>query len=93
MITFDEDSLAEALEVIQVSLKEVSVNRRKKASFITSLWTNINYDDWSEDEVYAELSHVILSAYNTLMILATEKTLSGLVKAGYYAKACMSTLR
>ena len=93
MITFDERALGEAIEVIQTSMKEVAVNRKKKNSFITSLWTTINYDDWTEDEVYAELSHLILSAYNTLMILATEKTLSGLVKAGYYAKTCMSTLK
>lgn len=93
MITFDEDSLNLALEVIQSSMKEVAIHRRKKPSLITSFWTSVNYDDWSEDEVYAELSHVILAAYNTLMILSTEKTLSGLVKAGYYAKTCMSTLK
>lgn len=93
MITFDDHSLNQAIEVIAVSMKSVSVNRRKRPSIITSLWTSVNYDDWTNDEVYAELSHLILSAYNTLMILATEKTISGLVKAGYYAKSSMSTLK
>lgn len=92
IIVLQDDAVAEAMDSIHSALVVVNRYRKKRNAFTRMLWTP-DYNDMTDTEVHAEGSYSFLSAMASGMSIANEKSLIGLLKAGYWAKTSYSVLR
>ena len=91
MITADTAMMNGALKIVGEALKEIDAQRRKKMMF-SSYFTTPNYDEYSEEEVQAEILFLFLTVAQSALIIVQEKSILGLIKAGFMARNCLSIL-
>lgn len=92
LITADTAMMNEALKVVSEALKEIDAKRRKKGIF-SSYFSTPNYDEYSEEEVQSEILFLFLTGAQSALIVVQEKSILGLIKAGFMARNCLSILR
>lgn len=92
LITADTDAMNEAIKMVAEALKEIDGNRRKKSLF-SSYFSTPNYDEYEEEEVQAEILFLFLTGAQSVLVLVQEKSILGLIKAGFMARNCLSILK
>jgi hypothetical protein len=92
VVTFQEAHLEEALQTITKSIEVVDMHRRKTNRFSRLIWTP-NYDEYTDDECLAEGCYSVLTSCMSGMTIICEKTFMGLIKACYWGKTSIDTLK
>ena len=92
LVTFQDDNLTEGMATLHEGLSFVDNHRRKTSRLSRLLWSP-DYDDYTDNECMAEGCYFVLASFTSLMSLVCEKSLVGLLKAGYWSKTAFDVLR
>lgn len=95
VITFEESAISEALNVTTETIAVVDTLRKKRSTFSRYFsWSGPNYDlDYTDEQIHAEGAHCVMAALASVLTLLSEKTFSGLFRAGLWCKNSFDTLK
>ena len=88
IVTLDPDEIEAAMKACQYAMDE-SYAARKKQSWITSWFWRFDTNDYTDEEIHAELGYAETTIIMALLICITERTIMGLVKAGLKLQSAM----
>ena len=92
VVTFQDETLSEAMKALHSGLTVVNIYRRKRSRLSRLLWSP-DFDDYTDLECQAEGCYSVLSSITSVMSILHEKSLVGLVKAGYWGKTAFDVLK
>ncbi|KAI1296597.1 Tetratricopeptide repeat protein 39B [Halotydeus destructor] len=90
IVTLDPQEIEHALGKCQEALTACHESRRKVNWFASWFW-KIDANDYTDEEIHAELGYAETTILMALLICLTERTIVGLVKAGFRIQSSMSS--
>jgi len=89
IVTLDPEEIDIALQKCQLALTACHEGRRKVNWFASWVWKT-DPNDYTDEEIHAELGYAETTCLMALLICLTERTIVGLVKAGFRIQSAMS---
>jgi len=88
IVTLDPEEIEVALKACQEAIDACHEARRKQSWFTSWFWKT-DPNDFTDEEIHAELGYAETTILMALLICITERTIVGLVKAGFKIQTSM----
>lgn len=88
IVTLDPDEIEAALKACQEAIDACHEARRKQSWFTSWFWKT-DPNDFTDEEIHAELGYAETTILMALLICITERTIVGLVRAGFKIQTSM----
>lgn len=88
IVTLDPEEIEVALKACQEAIDSCHEARRKQSWFTSWFW-KIDPNDYTDEEIHAELGYAETTILMALLICITERTIVGLVRAGFKMQTSM----
>ena len=88
IVTLDPEEIEVALKACQEAIDSCHEARRKQSWFTSWFWKT-DPNDYTDEEIHAELGYAETTILMALLICITERTIVGLVRAGFKIQTSM----
>lgn len=95
MLTFEHDHIMNAIKALKSSMIVCNKFRKKNTigESLGKMVKKINYDQYTEDEVHAELCYAECLLLRAMLTFMEDETLGSFIKAGIKIRSCFNSYK